>query len=164
MTPELAALVARLRLYVKHQCNCRIYARSDPNDCTCGLTALRAELKITQDYLDTASTQSGDNFLRAERAEAERDSLRATLATQAAEIERLKLHYKGVPHDWVAQELYDDQAATIEALRKDAERYRWLREYTDARPDHVQDFRGNLLEGSDLDAAIDAALMTESKP
>lgn len=56
----------------------------------------------------------------------------------------------------------------IEQLRKDAERYRWLRD--DATPYEIL-VVGNYMEsqirtfyGEDLDAAVDAAINKEMKP
>ena len=55
--------------------------------------------------------------------------------------------------DWVR---YDDAQAELAALRKDAERYRWLR---DKSPPHwTMDVGGFPLFKGDFDAAIDRAM------
>lgn len=58
----------------------------------------------------------------------------------------------------------DRLAAEVEALRADAERYRWLREHGDAGCTEKDGYGGQTLRmGEWLDAAIDAAKAKEEK-
>lgn len=53
------------------------------------------------------------------------------------------------------------QAVEIEKLRKDAERYRWLRAYLPSNDLQYDDALVAAKTGEELDAAIDAAIQKE---
>lgn len=96
----------------------------------------------------------------------ERDSLRATLATQAAEIERFKVGL--IEQRSYSAELFaerETQAATIEALRKDIARVKKVPRYKDGGCNEYPEcrHRGCWTAFAWADD-LDAALMTESKP
>jgi hypothetical protein len=90
-------------------------------------------------------------------------------------LQRLEVQYQSDLHDDFTRTLFAEAAVEIERLHKDAERYRWLRDIPDAqRADHDRNpghggwdapifwhginKPGDELQGSDLDAAIDAAM------
>lgn len=53
----------------------------------------------------------------------------------------------------------EEAAAELEALRKDAERYRWLRDPNNMRARELFRYYGDV-DATELDAAIDAAMST----
>lgn len=105
--------------------------------------------------------QAAAALLRRQHAEIERlrDELRQSIIDHArAEIEALRAECRVLVRqngDW--QEKFDALRAERDALRADAERYRWLRErpWFSFAVDQRYGDTGETLEG--LDAAIDAA-------
>lgn len=92
----------------------------------------------------------------------------AALAEKDAEIARListKEHIRKEINAMIGR--VEDDAVLIEALRADAERYRWLRALPDEVPQIGLDVAtwencsGQSIRGESLDAAIDAALRQE---
>jgi len=90
------------------------------------------------------------------------ENARDLLASQAAEIDALREQLKQTQLGGALRDDYNEkrlnatiasQAAEIAALRADAERYRWLREYP-----HNYMPEEQTLDGDALDDAIDAAL------
>lgn len=86
-------------------------------------------------------------------------------------LNRLHVQCGSDLHDDFVRSLFSEAAVEIERLRKDAERYRWLRAIDDNAPLDasgypsltqwklvVSDRAGRLLFGKELDAAIDAAM------
>jgi len=125
------------------------------------MTTITKERKLLMQALDALETCAGAPCVdRAKKAV--REYLAAPATAQAAEIERLKTE---------SEERLQNCAALVaenEQLRKDAERYRWLR--GDSCPDHsVRWVRWEVrcwkapfwtadLRREELDAAIDTAM------
>jgi hypothetical protein len=87
------------------------------------------------------------------RQHAEIESLRSQLAEAATEIRAEQERRRAEIRAQLAREL--------EAVRKDAERYRWLREYysPEVQGRYMTDVdRGFYSDGDELDSAIDAAM------
>lgn len=64
---------------------------------------------------------------------------------------------------------YEDAMAEIDRLRKDADRYRWLRDqpwgelfYYDSDGEHRKHFCNSISAGNQLDAAIDTAMLFDA--
>jgi hypothetical protein len=61
--------------------------------------------------------------------------------------------------------LYEDHKAEVERMREDAERYRWLRSSQTHKSIGCVEFGvwGALLNGPELDAAVDRGMLTAAK-
>jgi len=111
------------------------------------IDALRAEVERWRERVAKVDTLFLEQVARTSRAEAEAEALRA-------EVARLK----AACNQWSERErlfgAHEDLLARAVALRADAERYRWLRDFNSG---------GDVAElvdqnwNDDLDAAIDAA-------
>ena len=149
MTPaELDALINGLRLSCDGD---RVMCTRERLQAAAAITELRAEVAMEKAFSDIELQTCIELRARAERAEAERNEWKCEAlvrreriaALEAERADLIKIN-NGCAHEW------DAMREERDALKQDAERYRWLR-------DPNNDTGGTLpeLSGVALDAAID---------
>lgn len=130
------------------------------------LKAENERLAKTADCLDRLNVQNkalSDSF-RAERDQAEQDykDVVGTIELRDIEISKLRAEVAGLRTGYEAYERVNAELkAEVEALRKDAERYRWLRNPSDSVV--VRDLQSHL-RGDYMDKRIDAAMTKGDQP